>query len=97
MNKASGDVVLNSNVIVNGTLTLTSGDINLNGSDITLGISATLSETAGNTVKGTSGVIKTTKNLGANPGNIAGLGINITNSPALGSTIIERGHRPDTI
>jgi hypothetical protein len=97
VNKASGEVVLNTNVIVNGNLILTSGDINLNGSDITLGISATLSETSGNTVKGTAGVIKTTRNLGANPGNVAGLGVNISVSPALGSTVIERGHRPDTI
>jgi hypothetical protein len=97
VNKASGEVVLNNNITINGNLTLTSGDLNLNGDIITLGPSAILNETAGNTVKGTSGLITTTRTLGANPGNVGGLGINISSSPSLGSTTIERGHRPDTL
>ena len=95
--KPSGDVVLNNDITINGNLTLTNGDLDLNGHIITLGATALLNETAGNTVKGISGVITTTRDLGANPGNVAGLGVNISSSPALGSTVIERGHRPDTI
>jgi hypothetical protein len=95
--KASGDVVLNNNITINGNLTLTSGDLDLNGDTVTLGPLALLNETAGNTVKGTSGIIKTTRDLGANPGNVAKLGVDISSSPALGITTIERGHRPDTI
>jgi hypothetical protein len=97
VSKVSGDVVLNNNITINGNLTFTSGDLNLNGNIVTLGPSAILNETAGNTVKGTSGVITTTRTLGANPGNVAKLGVDISLSPALGSTTIERGHRPDTI
>lgn len=97
VSKASGDVVLNNNITINGNLTFTSGDLDLNGHTVTLGPSAILNETAGNTVKGISGVITTTRDLGPNPGNVAGLGVNISSSPALGVTTIERGHRPDTI
>jgi hypothetical protein len=95
--KASGDVVLNNDITVNGNLTLTSGDLDLNNRMVTLGSSAILNETAGNTVKGTTGFITTRRDLGASPGNVAGLGANISSSPALGMTSIDRGHRPDTI
>jgi hypothetical protein len=94
VNKASGDVRLANNCTVNGTLTISSGDLNLNGSTITLGPSGLLSETAGNTVKGTSGVITTTRTLTA-PGistDIAGLGLSIGSTADLGSTVITRGH-----
>ncbi len=92
VNKASGDVQLRNNITVNGTLTTTSGDVDLNSHTITLGASATLSETVGNTVKGTSGTITTTRTLGTNPGNVAGLGLDISVSPSLGTTTIARGH-----
>jgi hypothetical protein len=92
VNKASGDVQLLNDITVNGTLTTTSGDVDLNSHTITLGASATLSETAGNTIKGTSGTITTTRTLGTNPGNVAGLGLDISVSPSLGSTTIARGH-----
>ena len=93
INKAANDLQLSNNTIVNGTLTVTSGDLDLNGYTCVLGSSATLSETAGNTVKGTSGVIKTTRTLNApSSENVAGLGAIITSSANLGSTIIERGH-----
>jgi hypothetical protein len=97
VNKASGGVVLNNSITVNGNLTITSGNINLNGDTLLLGTSATLVETPGNTVKGTSGVIMTTQTLGANPGNVAGLGADISGSPALGVTTVVRGHSPDTV
>jgi Secretion system C-terminal sorting domain len=92
VNKASGNVQLLNNIAVNGTLTTTSGGVDLNSHTITLGTSGTLSETAGNTVHGTSGSITTTRTLGTNPGNVAGLGLEITSSPSLGSTIITRAH-----
>jgi len=93
VNKAAGDVRLGGGVTVNGTLTVTSGDFDLNGYTCILGSSATLSETAGNTVKGTSGVIKTTRTLNAPNGvNVAGLGAVITSLVNMGSTVIERGH-----
>jgi hypothetical protein len=97
INKASGEVVLNSKITVNGTLTITSGDINLDGDTLLLGTSATLAETPGNTVKGTSGVIMATRTLGASPGNVAGLGADISSSPVLGVTTVVRGHKPDTV
>ena len=97
VNKAAGDVVLSNNITVNGNLTTTSGDLDLNGKTVTLGSGALLSETAGNTVKGTSGVLTTTRTLGASPGNVAGLGLDIAATAlALGSTTITRGHSAQT-
>lgn len=96
LNNSAG-LTLNQNLSIDNSLTLTSGDINLNGKDITLGSSATLSETAGNTVKGTSGVIQTTRNLNAPSSlNVAGLGATITSSVDMGSTTIQRGHAERT-
>jgi hypothetical protein len=84
---------------VNGTLFLPGGDLELNGITITLGSGGQLTETPGNTVKGTSGVITTTRTLVA-PGSatdIAGLGIRIASASNLGSTVITRGHSVQTI
>jgi len=97
VNKAGGDVQLSNNITANGTLTLTSGDVDLNGNIITLGSSATLSETAGNTVKGTTGIITTTRLINApSSNNIGGMGAELTSSADLGSTIITRGHTAQT-
>jgi len=79
---------------VDGTLAVNQGDLDLNGSTITLGPAASLAETPGNTVTGTSGSITTTRTL-ASPSSstdIAGLGIMIGSSADLGSTVITRGH-----
>ncbi len=76
-----------------GTLSIPSGHLDLNGNTLTLDPAATLSETAGNTVIGTSGVITTTRSLNAPAGtDIGGLGISITSAADLGSTVISRGH-----
>ena len=97
VNKAAGDVQLLSNVAVTGTLTVTSGDVDLNGNVITLGNSGMLSESAGNTVKGTSGYITATRNLNAPAGeNVAGMGAVITSSADPGNTTINRGHAQQT-
>jgi hypothetical protein len=77
-----------------GGLVLNNGDLDLNGCTITLGPAATLAETAGNTVTGTSGMITTTRTLTAPnvADNIAGLGISIGSAADLGSTVLTRGH-----
>jgi hypothetical protein len=91
--------VLSDSILVNGTLTLTSGDLSLNGKLITLGPSALLSETSGNTVKGATGLITTTRTLNAPvvATDIAGLGVGIGSAANLGSTVISRGHAVQTI
>ena len=97
VNKSSGDVQLLSDISVSGTAALTSGDIDLNGKVLSLGTAGTLSETAGNTAKGTSGTITATRTLN-NPSsdNVAGMGAEITSTANLGSTSITRGHTVQT-
>ncbi len=97
LNKSGGEVMLLSNINVAGTLSLTGGDVALNGQIITLEANALLSETPGNTVKGASGHIETTRDL-IMPGfeNVGGLGFVINSSANLGSTRIVRGHAAQT-
>lgn len=92
VNNAAG-VTLSASVEVSGNLNIVNGDLDLNGNTITLGSSAALNETPGNTVTGTSGMLTTTRDINA-PGslNIAGLGAELTSSADLGSTTIERIH-----
>ncbi|MBI2419596.1 MAG: T9SS type A sorting domain-containing protein [Ignavibacteriales bacterium] len=92
VNNATG-AVLQRDINVTNTLALTSGDIDLNGNTLTLGSLAMLSETAGNTVTGTSGKITTTRDI-ATPAaaNVGGLGAVITSDLNLGSTTVERYH-----
>lgn len=97
VNKSTGNVLLHNNITVNNLLTVTSGDVDLNGNVITLGNAATLSETAGNTVKGLSGYLTTTRTLNAPSGlNVAGLGAQLTTAANLGVTEIRRGHAAQT-
>lgn len=88
---------LTGDITVNGILTMQRGMLDLNGSNITLGASASLSETEtesySSRVYGESGVITTTRNLNApTDENIAGLGLVLTSTRDLGSTTIRRGH-----
>ena len=94
VDKSSGRVRMDNKITVNGSLTLTQGDLNLNSRILTLGENATLSETPGNTVVDFStGSITTTRTLQAPAGeNVAGLGISITSSKDLGATTITRQH-----
>jgi hypothetical protein len=94
----SADVSLSGSVQVNGTLSLLGGDLSLNGNNVTLGPSGTLSETASNTIAGTSGLVTTTRTLTApnSADDIAGLGVRIGSSADLGSTVITRGHTVQT-
>lgn len=74
-------------------VTLTGGDLDLNGKILTISSSGMLSETAGNTVKGATGKITTTRDIGVpNALNVAGLGAQITSAQNLGITTIERFH-----
>lgn len=91
VNKSAGNVQLQNNITVTGTLTLTSGDVDLNGMVITISSTGTLSESAGNTVKGNTGYITCTKVLNA-PAAVNILGAVITSSANLGSTTVVRGH-----
>ena len=93
VNKTAGEVHLASNLNINGgTCTVMMGDVNLNGFTITFDANATLSETAGNTIKGSSGNITTTRNLNAPNEDVAGFGLSISSSSDLGQTQIIRGH-----
>jgi len=92
LNDAYGAKLL-SNCTISHGLILTSGDLDLNSYNITLGSSAALTETAGNTVNGTSGKISITKNIGIpTNANVGGLGAVISSTINLGSTIVERTH-----
>lgn len=88
------EVTLSDDLTVNGNLTLTLGDVNLNGNQLTLGSNSTLiGETADNRVHGTSGSITTTRNINApNELNVAGLGIELTSTEDFGSTTVVRGN-----
>ncbi len=97
VNKASGDLQLLNNISVSGTVTLTSGDLDLNGNTMNLGTTGTISETPGNTVKGTSGTTTATRTLNApTSDNVAGMGAEITSAANLGSTTITCGHTVQT-
>ncbi|HPQ45481.1 MAG TPA: Ig-like domain-containing protein, partial [Syntrophales bacterium] len=97
VNKAVGDVLLHTDVTVSGTLTITGGDVDLNGNILTLGSSGVLIESADATVRGESGRIIVIRDLNAPDGeDVAGLGAVITSSANLGATTITRGHAPQT-
>ena len=93
VDKPAGDLVLQGPLAVAGTVTITQGDLDLNGFQIDLGATGTFSETAGHTVKSTSGTITATRTLDqpAND-NVAGLGAEISSSANLGQTTVTRGH-----
>ncbi len=91
VNRSNG-IKLAGNLTVASNITLTSGDLDLNGKTITLGTTGTLMEIGGR-VKGSSGTITTTRTLNAPSGsNIGGLGVSITSAQNLGTTVITRGH-----
>ena len=80
---------------------MTSGNLDLNGNDLTLGTAngTIMSESESSRVTGPSGgVVRKTMDLNApssvNPGNI---GVAITSSENMGSTTIERSHVPESI
>jgi hypothetical protein len=89
----SSGVTLSGDVTVNGTLAVNNGDLHLDGRTVTLGTSATLVETPGNTVTDVMGKVVTTRDLNAPSGlNVGGMGAMLTTTADLGSTTIERYH-----
>ena len=94
---STGGVSLAKDLTINSLVTMTSGTLDLNGKTLTLGTTASISESAGNVIKGTAGTITTTRTLGTGSlGNVAGLGAEITVGSALGVTTITRGHTVQT-
>lgn len=94
INNTGSEVILNNDITVNNTLEFVSGDFNLNGYNIILGVTAyLLNENENSHVKGTSGVITTTRYINSPDNlNVANLGIVITSDSNFGTTVIERGH-----
>jgi len=93
MNNSAGSQ-LSRDIIVSNNLTMTSCNINLNGNNIDLLSTGTIvNETNANHIYGTSGVITTLRNINAPTNlNIGGMGIELTTTANLGSTLINRGH-----
>jgi hypothetical protein len=93
--KSSNDVQLNNNAVVLGTITMDSGNLQLNRYTMDLGHSGRIAgERNGSCITGIrGGTIKIATVLNApravNPGNI---GVEITSEANLGSTVITRGH-----
>jgi len=84
---------LPANINVADTLSVILGYLNLNGNIITISPTGYLSETPGNTVRGTSGYITTTRSINAPSSlNVAGFGAVLTTAVNLGSTEIRRSH-----
>lgn len=93
VNKPSGAVVLDDDLDVRGPLTLTTGNLDLNGHAVEMVGGAALLAEAGGRVLGTSGTIATEATLNAPAAaNAAGLGAEITSAANLGLTRIVRGH-----
>ncbi|MEZ4960416.1 MAG: hypothetical protein R2830_11415 [Saprospiraceae bacterium] len=101
IDKTAGTAQLNQAAGVDSELRMTSGNLDLNGYDLTLGSTngQIVAEKESSRITGPNGgeVIKTvTLNApnSANPGNI---GLEITSTEDLGSTEIRRGHEPQDI
>jgi hypothetical protein len=79
---------------VKSLASITKGFVNLNGSTITLGTNASVSEAANQTFRGNTGSIKTTRNFASalSNNNVAGLGLKLSTSGAPGVTTITRKH-----
>lgn len=90
IDKSANNVTLNDNLQVNGTLTLTSGNLALNSNTLTFGSGGSLDETDGNTVTG--GGTSATEDLNAPTDmDVGGLGAVITSGANLGTTTVTRG------
>jgi len=98
ISKSGGDLILSSTLEIEGTITMTTGDINLNGNNIDLMSTGSISgETNTSRIFGSSGVITTTRSINAPSAlDAGGMGLAITSSANFGSTTIYRGHAAQT-
>ncbi|MGQ8335705.1 cadherin-like domain-containing protein [Sunxiuqinia sp. A32] len=93
---SSSTPTLSSGITVNSNLILNK-NVNLNGQDVVLGNTAQLIEDNG-LFLGTSGTVKTTRNLSnISSENVAGLGAIISTTADMGETTIVRGHNSFTM
>lgn len=84
---------INQNITINGTLTVSNGELDLNGKVITLSPTASLAESSGQRIKGNNGFITTIRNLSSSPGNVGNMGFDIFfTEQAPGLTEIRRYH-----
>jgi hypothetical protein len=93
---SSTGLTLNRGIVVSNTLAMSgaTADINLNGFNIDLSSTGTISgESNTDRIYGTSGIITTTRNLSNISGSdVGGMGAILTTAADLGSTTIYRGH-----
>jgi len=94
LNNTSTGMLLNNSISITNRITMDDGDLDLNGSTITLGPLATIyNESNDKRIFGNSGTITTTRNLNApSQLNIGGMGVLLTTLADLGSTTVTRGH-----
>ncbi len=96
INNAAG-AILSNNILIPDSLNIILGDLDLNGKIITISSTGYMTETPGNTVKGNTGYITTTRNIGTPTGlNVAGMGAVMTATTNLGNTEVIRGHTIQT-
>jgi hypothetical protein len=97
INKSAEDLelVLNTNISVNGTVNLLSGDLNLNQMVLNLGATGVLlNESNLNRAYGAGGYITAQRTLNNfTDENVAGLGLVLSSPENLGLTTINRGHQ----
>lgn len=101
INKSSNGAQLEKEAQVNNELQMASGNLNLNGHDLTLGnTSGTITgESATSRVVGPNGgeLLKTSDLNSPNNVNPGNIGVSITSSANLGSTTVRRGHQVKTV
>jgi hypothetical protein len=90
------NVQLAGSIHVKGLLKMSQGLLDLRGFEINLGVDARLMEVenanVSSRVYGSSGVIRTVRELNKPSGDIGGMGLEIISNKDMGLTLIERGH-----
>jgi hypothetical protein len=99
INRSSNDVLLNGDIVINDSLTMSDGHLQLNNHNIDLNGTARIAgENNQSSIRGTKGSVRATAVLKSphevNPGNI---GVEITSAAYLGSTAITRRHSQQTL
>ena len=100
INRPLNDVLLNGDIVIEGTLTMIDGNLQLNNHTLNLTSECMITgESNQSHITGvTGGVVRISAKLDApqavNPGNI---GVNLTSTANLGETVITRGHVQQTL